>query len=169
MSDGGLDRLLAISYAVARREKSGRPIEGAFLRAQKYTAQCCRSTPCGSRTAVWVRSFLPAGAASPDAAALRSSGRAPGMARPIIAGGKAHRSPRRHCGRIGARPGWRPALPVERGVAIDAGDCLARTRPARAGDLRPAGVCPVQRRPEAAGRRSRGQARSSHLAEGDGR
>ena len=39
-SDGGLNRLLGVSYAVARRAKSGQPIEGSFLRAQKYIAQC---------------------------------------------------------------------------------------------------------------------------------
>jgi hypothetical protein len=39
-SDGGLNRLLGISYAVARRAKDGRSMEGTFLRAQKYIAQC---------------------------------------------------------------------------------------------------------------------------------
>jgi hypothetical protein len=39
-SDGGLNRLLGVSYAVARRAKTGRPLEGAYKRAQKYVAQC---------------------------------------------------------------------------------------------------------------------------------
>jgi hypothetical protein len=39
-SDGGLNRLLGVSYAVACRAKGGRPIDGALLRAQKYITQC---------------------------------------------------------------------------------------------------------------------------------
>jgi hypothetical protein len=39
-SDGGLNRLLGLSYAVARRAKSGRTLEGAYKRAQKYVTQC---------------------------------------------------------------------------------------------------------------------------------
>ena len=69
MSDGGQDRLLAVSYALARRSKSGRPIEGAFLRAQKYIAQCqeylLRQQDGGLGSV-----FFAGNSASPDAAAL---------------------------------------------------------------------------------------------------
>ena len=39
-ANGGLNRLLGIGYAVARRAKGSRPIEAPFLRAQKYITQC---------------------------------------------------------------------------------------------------------------------------------
>ena len=39
-ADGGLNRLLGVSYAVARRAKSGQPLDGEYQRAQKYVASC---------------------------------------------------------------------------------------------------------------------------------
>jgi hypothetical protein len=76
-SDGGLNRLLGISYAVASRTKRGQPLEKSFLRAQKYIGQCQEYAlrqqnadgSCGPY-------FLAARAASPDASVeLRSTGR----------------------------------------------------------------------------------------------
>jgi hypothetical protein len=76
VSDGGLNRLLGISYAVARRAKSGLPMKGAFQRAQKYVAQCQdyalrQQNADGS----WGPYFLAARAASPnEPSQLRSTG-----------------------------------------------------------------------------------------------
>jgi len=76
-SDGGLNRLMGLSYAVARRAKRGQPIEGQFLRARKYIGQfqefaLRQQNPDGS----WGPYFLAVRAASPDAVSqLRSTGR----------------------------------------------------------------------------------------------
>ena len=75
--DGGLNRLMGLSYAVERRTKRGQPIEGQFRRARKYIAQfqefaLRQQNPDGS----WGPYFLAAKAASPDEASqLRSTGR----------------------------------------------------------------------------------------------
>ena len=76
-SDGGLNRLLGISYAVACRAKRGQPLEGSFLRAQKYIGQCQEyALRQQNADGGWGPYFLAARAASPDAAAeLRSTGR----------------------------------------------------------------------------------------------
>ena len=76
-SDGGLNRLLGISYALASRAKRGQPLEGSFLRAQKYIGQCQEyALRQQNADGSWGPYFLAARVASPDASAeLRSSGR----------------------------------------------------------------------------------------------
>jgi hypothetical protein len=75
-SDGGLSRLLGISYAVARQAKSGRPVKGAFLRAQKYIGQCQEyAMRQQNGDGSWGRYFLAVRDADSDAPAeLRSTG-----------------------------------------------------------------------------------------------
>jgi hypothetical protein len=76
VSDGGSNRLLGVSYAVARHAKGGRPMEGAFLRARNYIDQCQdyalrQQNSDGS----WGPYLLAATGGSSDAASeLRSTG-----------------------------------------------------------------------------------------------
>lgn len=75
--EGGLNRLMGLSYAVARRAKRGQPIDGQFERAQKYTADFHEfALQLQNSDGSWGPHFLAAKSASPDAAAqLRSTGR----------------------------------------------------------------------------------------------
>ena len=76
-SEGGLNRLMGLSYAVARRAKGGQPIDGQFQRARKYTADFhAFALQLQNSDGSWGPSFLAAKSASPDAASqLRSTGR----------------------------------------------------------------------------------------------
>lgn len=75
--EGGLNRLMGLSYAVARRAKRGQPIDGQFQRAKKYVSDFHEfaiqlQNPDGS----WGPQFLAAKSVSQDAASqLRSTGR----------------------------------------------------------------------------------------------
>jgi hypothetical protein len=75
-SDGGLNRLLGISYAVARRAKSGRPLEGVYKRAQKYITQCQEyALRQQNGDGTWGPYFLAARAAGAESLSdLRSTG-----------------------------------------------------------------------------------------------
>jgi hypothetical protein len=75
--EGGLNRLMGLSYAVGRRVKQSGPLEGQFRRAQKYVNEYHEyalrmQNPDGS----WGPYFLASRTQSPDAASqLRSTGR----------------------------------------------------------------------------------------------
>ena len=141
-SDGGLNRLLGISYAVASRGKTRpaartvvpagtevhRPVPGVRPAAAKCRRELGAVFPCRES-----RQPRCARGVAIDRPRL-------GVAGPVAARGEAHRSPRSERRRAPPRPRWQPALPVERAVAVDSGDCLVGTRLARIGDLRPAGV-----------------------------
>jgi hypothetical protein len=75
--DGGLSRLLGLSFAVARREKRGQPIDGQFERAQKYTAEFQTfALKLQNADGSWGPQFLAARSAGPDLSSqLRSTGR----------------------------------------------------------------------------------------------
>jgi hypothetical protein len=75
--EGGLNCLMGLSYAVARREKHGQPMEGSFQRAQKYIGQLQDyALRMQNSDGSWGPYFLAARTASPDAASqLRSTGR----------------------------------------------------------------------------------------------
>ena len=75
--EGGLNRLMGLSYAVARRAKRGQPIDGQFERAEKYTADFqAFALQLQNADGSWGPHFLAARSTSPDAAAqLRSTGR----------------------------------------------------------------------------------------------
>jgi hypothetical protein len=75
--EGGLNRLLGLSFAVARRAKHGQPLEGNFHRAQKYVAEVQEfALRVQSADGSWGPQFLTARSTSQDAASqLRSSGR----------------------------------------------------------------------------------------------
>lgn len=76
-SDGGLNRLMGLSYAVARRAKRGEAIEGQFLRAKKYVSDFQDfAMQLQNTDGSWGPQFLAAKSISQDAASqLRSSGR----------------------------------------------------------------------------------------------
>ena len=65
--EGGLNRLMGLSYAVARRAKRGQPIDGQFERAQKYIGRLPGRSPCNCKTptAVGGRTSWPPGAPAP--------------------------------------------------------------------------------------------------------
>jgi hypothetical protein len=75
--EGGLNRLMGLSYAVARRAKRGQPIEGQFDRAQKYTTDFHEfALQLQNSDGSWGPYFLAAKSTSPDIASqLRSTGR----------------------------------------------------------------------------------------------
>jgi hypothetical protein len=75
--EGGLNRLMGISYAVGRRAKRGQPIDGQFERAEKYAADFHEfALQLQNGDGSWGPYFLAARSASPDAATqLRSTGR----------------------------------------------------------------------------------------------
>jgi hypothetical protein len=75
--EGGLNRLMGLSYAVARRAKRGQPIDGQFERAQKYTTDFQEfALQLQNSDGSWGPYFLAARSTSPDAASqLRSTGR----------------------------------------------------------------------------------------------
>ncbi|MBN1394877.1 MAG: hypothetical protein JW959_07630 [Pirellulales bacterium] len=75
--DGGLNRLLGLSYAVERREKKGQPIEGQFQRAKKFIDEYQDyALKLQNSDGSWGPRFLAAKSASNDpAAVLRSTGR----------------------------------------------------------------------------------------------
>jgi hypothetical protein len=75
--EGGLNRLLGLSYAVARRVKHGGPIAGQFQRAAKYTADYqAFALQLQNSDGSWGPYFLAARSTSQDPASqLRSTGR----------------------------------------------------------------------------------------------
>lgn len=75
--DGGLNRLMGLSYAVARRAKQGQPIDGHFERAQKYTTDFQQyALQAQNADGSWGPSFLATRGQCPDVASqLRSTGR----------------------------------------------------------------------------------------------
>jgi hypothetical protein len=75
--EGGLNRLLGLSYAVARRAKQGHPIDGQFERAGKYAGEFQEfALQLQNSDGSWGPHFLAARAVSPDVATqLRSTGR----------------------------------------------------------------------------------------------
>ena len=86
-SDGGLNRLMGLSYAVARRAKRGQPIEGQFQRAQKYIGEFQEfALRLQNADGSWGPYFLAARAASPDAAVAVAIDRPrAGMAGDVVA------------------------------------------------------------------------------------
>ena len=75
--EGGLNRLLGLSYAVARREKRQQPMDGQFQRAEKYVTDFQEfALRLQSADGSWGPSFLAARSTSEDAPTqLRSTGR----------------------------------------------------------------------------------------------
>jgi hypothetical protein len=75
--EGGLNRLLGLSYAVACRTKHGQPLDGQFERAQKYIADCQDfAMQLQNSDGSWGPYFLAARSTSADAGLqLRSTGR----------------------------------------------------------------------------------------------
>ncbi len=75
--EGGLNRLMGLSYALAHRAKHGQAIEGEFERAREYVAQMHRfAFRQQDADGSWGPNFLAAKGSSPDAAAqLRATGR----------------------------------------------------------------------------------------------
>jgi len=75
--EGGLNRLMGLSYVVARREKRGLPIEGQFQRARKYTSDFQDfALRLQNSDGSWGPNFLASRSSSPDAPSqLRSTGR----------------------------------------------------------------------------------------------
>lgn len=75
--EGGLNRLLGLSYAVMRRAKRGQPIDGQYERARKYVADFQEfALQLQNTDGSWGPYFLAAKSTSPDIASqLRSSGR----------------------------------------------------------------------------------------------
>jgi hypothetical protein len=75
--EGGLNRLMGLSYAVARRAKRGQPIDGQFQRAQKYVTDFhAFALQLQNSDGSWGPYFLAAKSTSPDMASqLRSTGR----------------------------------------------------------------------------------------------
>ena len=76
-SEGGLNRLLGLSYAVAHRAKHEQPLDGQFQRAAKYVADFHGfALKLQNADGSWGPYFLAARGTSPDAASqLRSTGR----------------------------------------------------------------------------------------------
>ena len=75
--EGGLNRLLGLSFAVERRGKQGQPIEGQFARAEKYVAEYQDyALKLQNSDGSWGPRFLAARSTSSDPAAqLRTTGR----------------------------------------------------------------------------------------------
>jgi hypothetical protein len=75
--EGGLNRLMGLSYAVSQRSKHGLPVDGQFERARKYTAEFHRfALQLQNDDGSWGPYFLAARSAGPDAASqLRPTGR----------------------------------------------------------------------------------------------
>jgi hypothetical protein len=75
--EGGLNRLMGLSYAVARRAKRGAPMTGQFARAEKYTAECqAYALRMQNADGSWGPYFLAARVAGQDPILqLRSTGR----------------------------------------------------------------------------------------------
>lgn len=75
--EGGLNRLMGLSYAVARRAKRGGPMDGEFERAQKFIAAFQTfATQLQNADGSWGPYFLAARSISQDPAIqLRSTGR----------------------------------------------------------------------------------------------
>lgn len=75
--EGGLNRLMGLSYAVARRAKRNQPIDGQFQRAQKYTTDFHEfALNLQNSDGSWGPNFLATRGPSPDVASqLRSTGR----------------------------------------------------------------------------------------------
>ena len=73
----GLNRLLGLSYAVDRREKRDKPIEGQYKRAKKYTADFQEyALKLQNSDGSWGPTFLATQSANPDVSSqLRSTGR----------------------------------------------------------------------------------------------
>ncbi len=75
--EGGLNRLMGLSYAIERREKSEKPIDGQYQRAQKFTNDFQTfALQLQNSDGSWGPRFLAARGANPDVASqLRSTGR----------------------------------------------------------------------------------------------
>jgi len=75
--EGGLNRLMGLSYAVARRAKRNKPIDGQYRRARKFAADYQDyALKIQNSDGSWGPYFLAARSSSDDAAAqLRASGR----------------------------------------------------------------------------------------------
>jgi len=75
--EGGLNRLMGLSYVVGHRAKTGQPTEGQLRRAKKYLADFHEfALRLQNADGSWGPYFLAAKAQSPDAASqLRSTGR----------------------------------------------------------------------------------------------
>jgi hypothetical protein len=75
--EGGLNRLMGLSYAVARRVKRGQPMTGQFERAEKYTADYhAFAMQMQNSDGSWGPYFLAARGTSQDPESqLRTSGR----------------------------------------------------------------------------------------------
>ncbi len=75
--EGGLNRLLGLSYAVAHRAKRAQPLDGQFERAAKYVTDFHGfALKLQNADGSWGPYFLAARGTSPDAASqLRSTGR----------------------------------------------------------------------------------------------
>ena len=146
--EGGLNRLMGLSYAVAHRARRGQPIEGQFRRAKDYLDKFHEyALRLQNADGSWGPYFFAAKAQSPDEASqLRSTGRVLewlAMSLPEQKLADSRVSKRR---RVRHPPGRQPALPVERAVAFHARDRLVGPRLARFGDLRPTGVQALRRR-----------------------
>jgi hypothetical protein len=75
--EGGLNRLMGLSYAAGRRAKLGRPIDGQYLRAKKYVGEFQEfALQLQNSDGSWGPQFLAARSSSNDAASqIRSTGR----------------------------------------------------------------------------------------------
>jgi hypothetical protein len=75
--EGGLNRLMGLSYAIARRTKRGQPIDGQFQRARQYVAEFHDfALQLQNSDGSWGPYFLAAKGASQDAGSqLRTTGR----------------------------------------------------------------------------------------------
>jgi hypothetical protein len=75
--DGGLNRLMGLGYAVARRVKRGQPLDGPFGRAQKYVNEFSDyALKMQAADGSWGPNFLADRSANPDVVSqLRSTGR----------------------------------------------------------------------------------------------
>ena len=73
----GLDRLVGLSYAVTRREKRSKPIEGQYRRAKKYTTDFQEyALKLQNTDGSWGPTFLATRSTSPDVQSqLRATGR----------------------------------------------------------------------------------------------
>ncbi len=76
-AEGGLNRLMGLSYAVARREKQDKTLDGQFLRAQNFVSEFQKfALQLQNSDGSWGPSFLAARSTSNDPATqLRATGR----------------------------------------------------------------------------------------------
>ena len=139
--EGGLNRLMGLSYAVARRAKRGRPIDGQFKRAEDTRPTSTRS-PCISKTptAVGARNF-----GRPEHEPRRREPVAfhrprAGVVDHLAARQEARRRSRHEGGRIRCQPVGQPVVSGDHAVAFHAGDCRGGTRAARLERVRRSGV-----------------------------